>query len=312
MKSVGPFAGGSTPQPSSACHACRPRSRRPFALHCRAGSSRPPEKPAAARKDIGKARCGTPQSAAAALPACGARIALRVLKHTCVLRPLRCREAAKTGAVSEGRSYAFYRRTGDNERSDGRLPSEKQLFRRRRALDSAAPCRGAFQPAVSQKPPLQGEVDAPQGAAGGVHCRLAAEVSCEAGQGLALRSAGGDRRAKSRHFVLCAPKRRLRAAVLASSRKPLRPGAGGGIQPAAPTRPNGGPMKSSAPAQGGQHSTTVIHHICPPGSAARLPYIVGRAFTPARKVCGVARLSSQKILEKNGAGCKIPAGPFVV
>ena len=34
---IGPCAGGSTPQPSSACHACRPRSRRPFALHCRAG-----------------------------------------------------------------------------------------------------------------------------------------------------------------------------------------------------------------------------------------------------------------------------------
>ena len=34
---IGPYAGVSTPQPSSACHACRPRFRRPFALHCRAG-----------------------------------------------------------------------------------------------------------------------------------------------------------------------------------------------------------------------------------------------------------------------------------
>ena len=34
---IGPYAGGSTPQPSSIRHACRPRSRRPFALHCRAG-----------------------------------------------------------------------------------------------------------------------------------------------------------------------------------------------------------------------------------------------------------------------------------
>ena len=49
----------------------------------------------------------------------------------------------------------------------------------------SSPCRGAFQTAVSQKPPLQGEVDAPQGAAGGVHCRFAAEVSCKAGQSLA-------------------------------------------------------------------------------------------------------------------------------
>ena len=132
-----------------------------------------------ARKGICRARCGTPQSADAALPACGARIALRVLKHTCVLRPLRCREVAKTGAMSEGRSYVFYRRTGDNEKSDGCLPHEKQLFPPQAALDSAAPCRGAFQTAVSQKPPLQGEVDAPQGAAEGVHCRFAAEVACK-------------------------------------------------------------------------------------------------------------------------------------
>ena len=77
-------------------------------------------------------------------PVCGARIALRVLKHTRVLRPLRYREAVKTGAVSEGWSYAFYRRTGDNKRSDGRLPHEKQLSPLQAALDSAAPCRGAF------------------------------------------------------------------------------------------------------------------------------------------------------------------------
>ena len=78
------------------------------------------------------------------LPVCGARIALRVLKHTCVLRPLHYREAVKTGAVSEGRSYAFYRRTGDNKRSDGRLLHEKQLSPPQAALDSAAPCRGGF------------------------------------------------------------------------------------------------------------------------------------------------------------------------
>ena len=84
-------------------------------------------------------------------PVCGARIALRALKHTCVLRPLRYREAVKTGAVSEGRSYAFYRRTGDNKRSDGRLPHEKQLSPPQAALDSAAPCRGAFQAVVTRK-----------------------------------------------------------------------------------------------------------------------------------------------------------------
>ena len=78
--------GDGTPQPSSACHTCR--FRRPFALHCRAGdfarrgglrqgdaavlckrrtaevcNAAGPGKSAAARKDIGRARCGTPQSA---------------------------------------------------------------------------------------------------------------------------------------------------------------------------------------------------------------------------------------------------------
>src|SRR5699024_3838762 len=64
---------------------------------------------------------------------------------------------APAGAVSEanraagpalrpeiGRSYVFYRRTGDNKRSDGRLPHEKQLSPPQAALDSAAPCRGGF------------------------------------------------------------------------------------------------------------------------------------------------------------------------
>ena len=71
---------------------------------------------------------------------------------------------APAGAVSEanraagpalrpeiGRSYAFYRRTGDNKRSDGRLPYEKQLSPPQAALDSAAPCRGAFQAVVTRK-----------------------------------------------------------------------------------------------------------------------------------------------------------------
>ena len=107
-------------------------------------------------------------------PVCGARIALRALKHTCVLRPLRYREAVKTGAVSEGRSYAFYRRTGDNKRSDGRLPHEKQLSPPQAALDSAAPCRGAFQAVVTRKAsPARGGAAA---GGGGVR-RLALPIS---------------------------------------------------------------------------------------------------------------------------------------
>ena len=41
----------------------------------------------------------------------------------------------------------------------------------------------AFTPAA--KPPLQGEVDAPQGADGGVHCRLVLQVSFKTRQALA-------------------------------------------------------------------------------------------------------------------------------
>ena len=74
---------------------------------------------------------------------------------------------APAGAVSEanraagpalrpeiGRSYAFYRRTGDNKRSDGRLLHEKQLSPPQAALDSAAPCRGGFGAVAAWKTPL--------------------------------------------------------------------------------------------------------------------------------------------------------------
>ena len=74
---------------------------------------------------------------------------------------------APAGAVSEanraagpalrpeiGRSYAFYRRTGDNKRSDGRLLHEKQLSPPQAALDSAAPCRGGFGGTATRKAPL--------------------------------------------------------------------------------------------------------------------------------------------------------------
>ena len=74
---------------------------------------------------------------------------------------------APAGAVSEanraagpalrpeiGRSYAFYRRTGDNKRSDGRLPHEKQLSPPQAALDFAAPCRGGCRKTATQKAPL--------------------------------------------------------------------------------------------------------------------------------------------------------------
>ena len=88
MRASAPTQGDGTPRPSSTRHACRPRLCRPFALHCRAGdfarrgglrrgdaavlckrrtaefcNAAGPGKSAAPRKGIGKARCGTPQSA---------------------------------------------------------------------------------------------------------------------------------------------------------------------------------------------------------------------------------------------------------
>ena len=51
-------------------------------------------------------------------------------------------------------------------------------------------------------------------------------------------------------------------------------------QPSA--RPAGGPMLASAPVQGdGTPRPSSARHACLPSSAARLPCIVGRAFTPA-------------------------------
>ena len=74
--------------------------------------------------------------------------------------------------------------------------TRKDIGRARRGTPQSAdtassPCRGAFRAAVFPKPPLQGEVDAPQGADGGVHCRLVSEVSCKGHQGLALCFVGG-------------------------------------------------------------------------------------------------------------------------
>ena len=76
---------------------------------------------------------------------------------------------APAGAVSEanraagpalrpeiGRSYAFYRRTGDNKRSDGRLLHEKQLSPPQAALDFAAPCRGGFEGLPPERLPCKG------------------------------------------------------------------------------------------------------------------------------------------------------------
>ncbi len=167
---------------------------------------------------------------------------------------------------------------------------------RRQAFDKASPARGGV---------TEGD--------GGVHCRFAPQVSCKPRQNPALCFVGGDLRAKSRHFVPVAlrnaacgrqclhrpgkpcdaanPKRRAKTPALHCGREWV---AMHKRQPSA--RPVGGPMRSSAPAQrGGAPRPSSARHACPPGSSVRLPYIVGRAFTPAgglaaaRKGIGKAR-----------------------
>ena len=173
-------------------HDCHPPAmpaapwfRRPSALHCRAGVHARRER-GGGENMAGLCKCRYAESCdtarrggarqpgrvlvrqgaaplsrlAPTLPVCGARIALRVLKHTCVLRPLHLLRLAVSAA------------------GGARLRSPLQG-----SLSSSR---------LSIKPPLQGEVDAPQGADGGVHCRLATEISCKPRQGLAPASVGDD------------------------------------------------------------------------------------------------------------------------
>ena len=120
-------------QKTSARFCSRPH--RPLALHCRAGvhaCREDPQNP----EGYWQGRVLHPSSRLTpTLPVCGARIALRVLKHTCVLRPLHLLRLAVSAAG------------GARLRSplQGSLPGGR----------------------LSIKPPLQGEVDAPQGADGG-------------------------------------------------------------------------------------------------------------------------------------------------
>ena len=78
------------------------------------------------------------------------------------------------------------------------------------------------------------------------------------------------------------------------ARPTLRPGAGGDIQPAAPTRPNGGPMKSSAPAQG-----AALHNRHP-------PYLPSRSRHPFALHCRAGVHARRKSLRWPG---RVFAGP---
>ena len=130
------------------------------------------------------------------LPVCGTRIMRRMLKRACILRPRHLLHLAVSAAG------------GARLRS----PLQGRLYRRQ----------------SPPKPPLQGEVDAPQGADGGVHCRLVLQVSFKIRQALAQHPQG---------------------TMLASSRKPCateRPQAAGEI--ARPTKPPQAGSNAQTPA----------------------------------------------------------------
>ena len=114
----------------------------------------------------------------------------------CKHRPLRRGGAPRLSTARHAccprlcRLFTLHCRAGVHARRGGLAPARKDIGGARRRTPQSAdadssPCRGAFRAAVFPKPPLEGEVDAPQGADGGVHCRLAPQVSCKLRQGLA-------------------------------------------------------------------------------------------------------------------------------
>ena len=132
-------------------------------------------------------------------------------RHACCSRfrrpfALHCRAGvhARRGALRQPERILARQGTAPLSRLTPPAPLTGEPFRRQ-AFDKASPARGGV---------TEGD--------GGVHCHFASEISCKPRQNPALCFVGDDLRAKGRHFVLCAPKRRLRAAVLASPRKTLR------------------------------------------------------------------------------------------
>ena len=104
----------------------------------------------------------------------------------------------------------------------GAAPAPSRCIRRRRRSTPQPLTGEPFGRKPFAKPPLQGEVDAPQGADGGVHCRLAAEISGKARQNLALYFVGDDA------CIVPEPLRCRRPPAAGEIARPtLRPGASG-------------------------------------------------------------------------------------
>ena len=222
-RSVGPYAGGRprrgrrTTAPTSAPTqgaGCRSLLHCPCTLYCRAGvharrgglrrgdavvlckrRTARPGRLETPRKGIGKVMCRTPQST-------DAITGLRYPHH-----------AAHAEACLHSATAA---------------PAPSRCIRRRRRSTPQPLAGEPFGGKPFAKPPMQGEVDAPFGADGGVHCRLAAEISCKIRQDIAPPPQG---------TMLASSRKPCGAASLKTAgenaRPTLRPGTGGDTKAAA-------------------------------------------------------------------------------
>ena len=214
----------------------------------------------------------------------------------CILTGILCRRPARPAvATPQGAATPFRADGGHRRLARGNAPQGAAPLSRH-SPTAPLPGEPLGEAAVRKASPARGGVTEGDG---GVHCRFAPQVSCKPRQNPALCFAGDDLRAKSRHFVPVA----LRNA--ACGRQCLhRPG-----KPAMPQTPSGGRKRPPyiAAARGWQcinaslppgplagrwdhrslRGGAVLHNRHPPtmpvvpGSAACLPCIVGRAFTPA-------------------------------
>ena len=163
----GSLPSGGHPQSLPCKGRCPQRGRRGALPPCPAGILQTPAGPCPA--SVGDDACIVPETLRWRKPQAAGENARPT-------KPPRVGSNAQTPAIRQARRGAWCqprrilaRQGAAPLRRLGRhLPLQGRLYRRQ----------------SPPKPPLQGEVDAPQGADGGVHCRLAAEIPGKARQGL--------------------------------------------------------------------------------------------------------------------------------
>ena len=175
------------------------------------------------------------------------------------------------------RTLALRCRAGVHARRGGRGRRPGKVLARQGAaplsrLTPTAPLAGEpFGWKPFAKPPLQGEVDAPKGADGGVHCRLAAEISCKIRQDIAPPPQG----------TMLASSRNLAAAQTPGSARLRSPLQGSLL---------GGSRLRSLPCKGRWMRRSAQTEGCIASWRQRYPAKPGRALP--RKPCGAASLKT--------------------